>query len=521
MTRVFVATVLMALAAGAAQNDPAKPPDPKKRARELLDGAAEMAGGVKPEVGVPALMHVGDNYQSFDQKKALDFLKQAFTASAAVPPETESAYQRSTQSEIIRLTAGLDIPQAVAMLKQMPPPKTDQYDTRILAGGRVVAAMVQKEQMDAAIELIEYMGSVGTNIFWGASNVFGKLAPDDPRRPRVWGWAMSAYTAKPDAGFSDMLGRYWKELARSTAETSMRTVLNGILDQKSDFMGAQYTPLAIVTSKGAVTLPSRQDRDLFEIMHMVKEIDPRRAEDILATRPQLKSALERFPMGTRSMSKETESIYSFSGSSKSKDGGAQMAASINATALTQTRASAVLAALQKDPDKAFALLPGVPDQGKQAELLGTIARTVAETDPAKGRSVLTKCLTLLDGIKRPADRIAPFDAMAEAAARIKDDKLVWLAIDRMLADAASLYKVDTNADRPNRAWRDRWPSTMAYRRAVRRAATAFGLDAEPLLLKITDPEMQLFARIELASALLGRPRSDWRTSGGQQARNPF
>jgi hypothetical protein len=111
--------------------------------------------------------------------------------------------------------------------------------------------------------------------------------------------------------------------------------------------------------------------------------------------------------------------------------------------------------------------------------------------------------------------------MAEAAYRIKDDKLVWLAIDRMLANAASLYRFDTNADRPNRAWRDRWPSTMAYRRAVRRAATSFGLEAEPLLLKITDPETQLLVRIELASALLGRPRTEWRTTGGQQARNLF
>ena len=98
------------------------------------------------------------------------------------------------------------------------------------------------------------------------------------------------------------------------------------------------------------------------------------------------------------------------------------------------------------------------------------------------------------------------------AHKIKDDKLSWQAIDRAMADATALYKLDANEDSPNKALREYWPSTQGYRRIVITAVKLFGVDAEPLLLRITDPDLALLARVEMAQALLERPHDSWSTS---------
>ena len=87
-----------------------------------------------------------------------------------------------------------------------------------------------------------------------------------------------------------------------------------------------------------------------------------------------------------------------------------------------------------------------------------------------------------------------------------EDQRAWEAIDRGLADAAALYKKDPNADDSNVGLREYWPSTQSYRQIVYRAAKLFGPEAEPLLVKITDPDLHLLATIEMAQALLGRPQ---------------
>lgn len=61
-------------------------PDPVKKARELLDGAAEMLGGAQPQMQAAGLWHLGENYRTFDKKKAVEFYNQAFAACPALPP---------------------------------------------------------------------------------------------------------------------------------------------------------------------------------------------------------------------------------------------------------------------------------------------------------------------------------------------------------------------------------------------------------------------------------------------------
>src|SRR4051794_15125119 len=107
----FIAFVLAAFTLAAADKS-----TPRQKARELLDGAAEMIAATKPDVQPVALMHLADTYQVFDKKKAIEYFRQAFTA-ATLPPTGQGPFARSTQMEIVVALAALDPTEGVAMLK--------------------------------------------------------------------------------------------------------------------------------------------------------------------------------------------------------------------------------------------------------------------------------------------------------------------------------------------------------------------------------------------------------------------
>jgi hypothetical protein len=493
-------------------------PTPRQKARELLDSAAEMVAATKPDVQAVALMHLADNYQTFDKKKAIEYFKQAFTA-ASLPPAGQSPFARSTQMEIVVALTTLDTAEGIALLKQMEPP-AQGYDNRSFAASRVIGALLQKNQIQPAIDLADYMGSSSAYPFSGVSQIMAKLPPGDNQFAAVFTSALSAYTVKPDRSFVSLVMQYRKDLPAGLAEAALPRILAAILSPKDE---QPYQAQTFSSSKGTATFSKLEDSQLFDVAPLIREIDPKRFEDLLATHPELSSALQLFPGGGPSVYDDRGiTIYTVGSNSKSTGSDAEkramdtMNSRMKMTALINTRAEAALAAATKDPDKALDLVAEIPSPPKQAEVLARIAESVGENDAAKARRVLARCITLLDDVKYPEDRVLAWDAVAGAAIIIKDYAILQRAIDRMLADAAELYKEDSNSDRPNRAWRENWPSTQAYRRAVIRAAKLLSVDAEPILQKITDTDQNVLARITLAQALLERPVERFDAYGGRQ-----
>jgi len=80
------------------------------------------------------------------------------------------------------------------------------------------------------------------------------------------------------------------------------------------------------------------------------------------------------------------------------------------------------------------------------------------------------------------------------------------AVQDLLAEAHRLYREDSNADDPNLAPLVFWPSCHAYREAMYWAGDSSGKSAEPLLTEIPDPDLALFASIELAAGMLSLPQ---------------
>jgi hypothetical protein len=479
-------------------------PTPREKARELLDGVVETAAGAQPEVAAAALLYVGQSYDLFDSKKALEYLRQAFASTAAIPPAADTR-RASLQARIASATASLSLPDAIDMLKRIQLASGEHGDPRKQALTAVLSKLLAKQQFDAAIDLINSVGVTGPYPFAAARQVFEKLPPEDNRRRSIFAYAMSAYALRPNRDFADFLARRWKELPQSMVQTALGSVIENILNDKSD----EFLSVTFSSEKGTANLHSRQDAALFDLMHVVRAIDPKRANEILESHQELASVLEKFPEGSLGMG-DNLNRSGTSGTGR-PDPGLQQQMALEGMA--NTIAEQASSALQKkDLTKAIDLAKTIPVAGRRVDMLTRIAAAAGSLDATTAKAIIGECIDGIKDIKDPQTRAGSWNNIAEAAHRAGDDKLAWEAIGHSLADSAELYKADSDSDSPNEALRDEWPSTNAYRRAVITATKLMSIDAEPLLAQIPDRDLALFARVEMAQALLGRPHESWNTS---------
>jgi hypothetical protein len=174
---------------------------------------------------------------------------------------------------------------------------------------------------------------------------------------------------------------------------------------------------------------------------------------------------------------------------------------------------------KKEALKAVDLAKTIPVPERRVEVLTRIASSAGALDPSTAKAIIAESIDGLKHVKNIQARAVSWNNIAEAAHRAGDDKLAWEALDHSLADSAELYKADSDSDSPNEALRDEWPSTNAYRRAVITATKLMGIDAEPLLAQISDHDLALFARVEMAQALLERPHESWSTSVSRHSKS--
>lgn len=480
-----------------------KPPTPKDRAREILDKAIDTVSGTQPEVQVAGLLHLSDLYSEFDKKRSEDLFRQAFAAAAALPDEDKSGKRGQMMAEIAKTAAQYDVNLAIEFLRQLGPPQSGRRDDRIPILNSATEQLIKEKRIDRAAELITTLGSEGEFGYNAATSLLRATPEGDPLRIQLFSAALAAYSVRPAGPFSEFVARNWRSVPPQMAESAVNAMINALAEKKknSDENFAQ----TMSTSKGSVSFSSRENAELFNVMHIIRAVNPKRAEELLESRLELRDAVTRFPDGKLSMfpgnGDESVSTSTTTGSKGSPGPSAQM----QLQAIASSKAREASAALKENPEKALALIREIPIESQRAHSLAIAANSIADKDPSTAKAVLTQCVALLDQIKDPKNTVDPYLDIAEAAHKIKDEERARLAVDKAVTGAIALYKDDVNADAPNQALREYWPSTQSYRRIIYRAASMYGIDAEYILPGITDPDLQLLASIEMARSLLKKP----------------
>jgi hypothetical protein len=491
-----------------AQNEPKspeakKPPTPKERAREIADKAIDTITGSQPDTQVAGLLHLAEIYTDFDKTRALELFRQAFSAASSLPADEHQDKRGYMMAQVASVTAESDVDLAIELLGQMDAPQSGRTDHRGRAVEAITRQLIGKKQLGRAAELVISLGSQGDFEYEAAAELM-KAAPEgDPLKMQLFSAATTAYNLRPKGEYPRLVAQHWRSVPQPMAENALSAILNAILDKndKNKDKNENYVK-TISSAKGAITLSSRENAELFNLLHVIRAINPKKAEELVESRLELKSALERFPEGEESM--RTDGGMNISTTSGGAPN-ASAAADMQLQSLSNARYSEAMSLLSKDPDRAIALIREIPLKDQRARALAAVANHSSEKDASAAKSALAQALHLLDDIKDPGNTVDAYVAIAEAAHKIKDEESARLALDRALTGATQLYKQDSNSEAPNMAPREYWPSTQSYRRIIYRATAMYGPDAEYVLPKIADPDLNLLASIEMARSLLNKP----------------
>ncbi len=460
-------------------------------AEELLRSASETVSTASPGVQVPALLSLAQLYAGSDKKKTLELLEQAFSVAGTA----------ALQARVVRIAAGIDVDKAIEMAPTVPvPQRTDALE-------RIVLALVEQKRLDRAVEVLEQSAGQGAYPYRAADNLISKLDAEDPRRASLFASATAALT--PDDRTNDyarMLAGQWRTLPRPLVDGAVAKLVSLILDHKSD----TATVSTLSSSLGSVSFDDDKDYQLFDIMHILQAADPKRAADLKEKRPALDAALKRFPEGRLSMKTSPSGDISTNRNTTDRKAPEDptAAARMRIMALSQAKAQEAMELARKDLQLGVSRAAEVADPTLKANALADIAEMAASKDPATAKSVIGQAITVMKEVKDPEATAGLWATVAAAATEAKDEELARSAIEKGLAVCAELYKLDSNADDPNGAPREYWPSMQQLRNLLHKAAKVYGTETATLLAKVTDPDLQLMGRIEIARSLMGKPLED-------------
>src|SRR3982751_3400948 len=167
-------------------------PAAREKARAILDSAAEGVSATRVQTQVFGLMHLGENYQSFDRKKAVAFLAQAFAVAASVAEDDQDT-RGQLQAEVVRAAADVDSSEAIVLLRRLGPPRKSS-NFRNAAVEKIVESLLKKPDFDTANEVLAAVPDNGDYPFRASGLVLKRLPTGDQRRVLVFGRALTAYT---------------------------------------------------------------------------------------------------------------------------------------------------------------------------------------------------------------------------------------------------------------------------------------------------------------------------------------
>ena len=150
----------------------------------------------------------------------------------------------------------------------------------------------------------------------------------------------------------------------------------------------------------------------------------------------------------------------------------------------------------------FKLVPALQD------LEPDLARSVLEARPQLTAAVKRFPL----GMRSVRDGQRKYDPARDDVVVFGDSE--WMPIAEALAtdfeaafrEAHESFARDTDAEYPNRAHKECWPSAREFRHILFKAGQHQGAAAAKHLDRIPDPDLRLFAQIELCAAIAGLPQ---------------
>lgn len=465
------------------------PPTLNEKAVEFLRSAQGIIAGTAPEFQPAALLQLATVQSSVDRKKAVALYQLAIASSIALP-QRENLRSRFLAMSVAAL-ARVDVDAAMEKLLVIPEAPAGEPDPRMEPLQQIVNILIEKsgKKPEKPIEALERFGFS----YRAAISILKLLPLDDSRRLTLLSLAHTAFAQRPDI---DEYERFVRALRPQQFPDAVRAMVQAALDGKGIVNRRSQT---ITGSEGTVSLNDPKEVVLFNLSDLVRATDPDLLGRMTEGHPALQQALKLFPNGRQSV--ERGDVIVTEGT-LAKEGVTEEQARTQRLVTETQRFQEVMTYYVKDPPRALQAARAIPTAVLKVRAIVTIAMNQKEDG---GLRILEDCVKALDEVRPVGLRATGWASLANAADRFHDRPLALKLLERGINDARELYKTDADSDAPNIAPRSFWPSAAAFRALFYRAAKLLGADAETLLERCPDADVQALGRIEIAAAWLNVP----------------
>jgi hypothetical protein len=368
---------------------------------ELLTGAYAAAANCKRDVRVAALLRIARVQTALDRVQARRTLEEALDEVQRIPGR-DGAFLLD-HARLFAAAVAPDLLSSIPSERHMPPH---------FEGKTIGRTMIEHGNLEAALEFVMRYDDASAFPFGTASMLIEQV--DAAECLAVIRRAAAAWREGHGDQFVWLFQDRWRLLGDSEAREILRELVRVLLDVPDKPIQATYDP------EGTIQITSFREHTLFQVLHILRELDQSLLESLLSSHPQFAAAARRFPYGMESIRQEAAERKK---SNPASCGGFVMAGS------------------SRDFPYLKALMHGSQDGD----------------------------------------------------------------FEQAIEHAQQQYRDDVAPEDPNLVPAEFWPSTSRFRSILYAAGKRLGAGAHPYLARIDDPDLRLFAQIELAAALAGLP----------------
>jgi hypothetical protein len=266
---------------------------------ELLEKARKKAEKAEPSVRAAALLRIARAESGIDSSRARETLLEALNVVRELP----GGARENLLDEARRVAAAVS-PELLASVPVGERRGSDRFESM-----NIVSTMLTHGHVDAAYDYVLQYDDPGSFPFLSVGGVLHRTDHGNPeftdrrlkllrRAVEMWRQAPSGLRFHERGSFVGLFGRFWKEFAPEEAVAVAQSIVARAAEEPESGGHFGYSK--------EVQFTSPRQNTLFQILHVLRDLDPALAESLINSNDQLAAAARRYPNGTETMREEAE-----------------------------------------------------------------------------------------------------------------------------------------------------------------------------------------------------------------------
>ncbi len=252
--------------------------------REILARARVQAEHSEAPVRAAALLHIARALTAFDPPKAREVLEEGLAQIESLDP-----FERDMlREEAVNLACAVDPERAL----RVPAARTRQ--PRHFAEMRRLEIMLAHGHLEHAVTFLKHHAGGDPYPFMAVPSVISRCT-DETTKLELFRRAVQAWRVLPAPEFLGLFSSYWRLLPEEEARRVLHEIVDWILGQPEAPMQAVVDP-----NDQQFVIDSMKEYQLYEILNVLRRLEPAWADSLIAQHPRLAAAAARLPLGAES-----------------------------------------------------------------------------------------------------------------------------------------------------------------------------------------------------------------------------